>query len=253
MKLKKGDKVYFTKESAPNYCETYLTIGKEYEVLDVNGVNDILFYFISDSGLKSASDIVSKFHLNGGTWLKVKTKKRKLKKEVEDLQRKLETTEQLLKVSRERIDEIIANNKIDKENSTFENIIFKEIEKKLPMSFEDLVQFNGYYIRQSDSDIGYISEAKANSCNSNVWKSEELAKASLALNQLIWLRDEWNEGWVADYTKAYDKYCIFFQTDNITIECFVHSKRILSFKDKNVAQKFAKQFESLINEAKPLL
>jgi len=251
MKLKKGDKVYFTKESAPNFKHgSYLTIGKEYDVLDIdNG----LFSFTSDKGILSCSEIHSMSHLSGGTWLKVKTKKRKLEKEIENLQRKLETTEQLLKVSRERIDEIIANNKIDKENSTFENIIFKEIEKKLPMSFEDLVQFNGYYIRQSDSDIGYISEAKANSCNSNVWKSEELAKASLALNQLIWLRDEWNEGWVADYTKVYDKYCIFFQTDNITIGCFVYSKRILSFKDKNVAQKFAKQFESLINEAKPLL
>lgn len=106
MKLKKGDKVYFTKESAPNFQETYLTYGKKYEVLDVKVGNGILFYFISDSGLKNASNVLSKCHLNGGTWLKVKTKKRKLEKEIENLQRKLETTEQLLKVSRERIAEI---------------------------------------------------------------------------------------------------------------------------------------------------
>lgn len=101
MKLKKGDKVYFTKESAPNYCETYLTIGKEYEVL---GIDDGLYVIENDNGETTQTNIISIGHLNGGTWLKVKNKKRKLEKEIKDLQRKLETTEQLLKVSRERIE-----------------------------------------------------------------------------------------------------------------------------------------------------
>jgi hypothetical protein len=251
MKLKKGDKVYFTKESAPNFKScSYLTIGKEYKITDCSGGS---MRIVMDSGDLIYSSFPTSTHLNGGTWLKVKTKKRKLEKEIENLQRKLETTEQLLKVSRERIDEIIANNKIDKENSTFENIIFKEIEKKLPMSFEDLVQFNGYYIRQSDSDIGYISEAKANSCNSNVWKSEELAKASLALNQLIWLRDEWNEGLVADWENLTNKYCVCFVENRVEVFSLSKSKRVLSFKDVRTAESFANQFESLINEAKPLL
>ena len=106
MKLKKGDKVYFTKESAPNFQETYLTYGKKYEVLDVKVGNGILFYFISDSGLKNASNVLSTCHLNGGTWLKVKTKKRKLKKEIEQLIGELELTTKLLKESRELFEKL---------------------------------------------------------------------------------------------------------------------------------------------------
>ena len=111
MKIKKGDKVYFTKESAPNFKKTYLTVGKEYEVISCD---KDYFRIISDIGNVCTLSEISPIYLNGGTWLKVKNKKRKLKKEVEDLQRKLETAEQLLKVSRERIDEIIANDKSEK-------------------------------------------------------------------------------------------------------------------------------------------
>ncbi len=105
MKLKKGDKVYFTKESAPNFNEKVnkmVTPNKEYRITYVDGE---LCGIIGDSGLEKHILINGCAHLSFGTWLKVKTKKRKLEKEIEELQRKLETTEQLLKVSRERIDE----------------------------------------------------------------------------------------------------------------------------------------------------
>lgn len=103
MKLKAGDKVYFTKESAPNNCETYLTYGKEYEVLSVEGTS---FIFNTDRHVVTHSGIISSAHLNGGNWLKVKNKKHKLEKEIENLRRKIDTTEQLLKVSSERIEEM---------------------------------------------------------------------------------------------------------------------------------------------------
>ena len=98
MKLKKGDKVYFTKESAPNFQETYLTYGKKYEVLDIDGG---LYVIEDDNGETTITNIYSIGHLNGGTWLKVKTKKRKLEKEIEQLIGELELTTKLLKESRE--------------------------------------------------------------------------------------------------------------------------------------------------------
>lgn len=98
MKLKKGDKVYFTKESAPNFNETYLTYGKKYEVL---GIDDGLYVIENDNGETTQTNICSIGHLNGGKWLKVKTKKRKLEKEIEQLIGELELTTKLLKESRE--------------------------------------------------------------------------------------------------------------------------------------------------------
>lgn len=143
---------------------------------------------------------------------------------------------------------------IDKENSTFEKIIFKQIEKKLPMSFSEIGELNGCFI-DSDSHIIELRRAyySDNEKNTNIWKFKELAKASLALNQLIWLRDSWNDGWVADKEKYEYIYCITFTNDGLNISGWNTYKFVLSFKDYETATKFAKQFKSLILEAKPLL
>ena len=79
---------------------------------------------------------------------------------------------------------------IDRENSTFENIVFKR--KGLPKSWENLIKIDGYYV-SSQSDIKYCYENCADSINRNVFPTKE-AEACLALAQLCQLRDRYNNG-----------------------------------------------------------
>lgn len=46
---------------------------------------------------------------------------------------------------------------IDRENSTFENIIFRKAERKLPKKWEDLETINGFYVN-SASNIDKIKD-----------------------------------------------------------------------------------------------
>ena len=115
---------------------------------------------------------------------------------------------------------------IDKEKSTFENIILKPIEDKLPLSVEE------------------IKDLKVNKYDD----------ALEALKELIHLRDAWNGDWRADWGNGkQEKYSICFDYEKINIYIFFSLRFILNFKTKQLAEKFAEQFKDLINEAKELL
>ena len=115
---------------------------------------------------------------------------------------------------------------IDKENSTFENIILKPIEVKLPLSV---------------FDIPNLDTAK-------------YKDAFEALEQLVHLRDAWNGDWRADWKNESDKYCIIFIKDKKMITSSITTcSCVLNFKDRGLAEKFAEQFKDLIHEAKELL
>lgn len=115
---------------------------------------------------------------------------------------------------------------IDKEKSTFENIILKPIEVKLPLSVEE------------------IKDLKVNKYD------DELE----ALKELIHLRDAWNGDWKADFSNINErKYCIYFAKNNLSFDNITVSHRVLHFKTLELAEKFAEQFKDLINEAKELL
>ena len=121
---------------------------------------------------------------------------------------------------------------IDKEKSTFENIVFKEVDKKLPMSIEDL----------------YIMSTIAN-------VPVKYYDSITALGQLLVLRDAWNDGWEPDWGNgAKYKWCIYVSNDDIIIkDCFFSHQRILFFKTQELRDKFLIQFKDLIEIAKPLL
>ena len=115
---------------------------------------------------------------------------------------------------------------IDKEKSTFENIILKPIEVKLPLSVEE------------------IKDLKVNKYD------DELE----ALKELIHLRDAWNEGWKADWCNSDEsKYYIYVYKKEILFGVSYQYNYVLHFKTRELAEKFAEQFEDLINEAKELL
>ena len=114
---------------------------------------------------------------------------------------------------------------IDKEQSTFENIILKPIEVKLPLSVKD------------------IKDLKVNKYDD----------ALEALKELIHLRDAWNGDWRADWENDEQKYCIFFFKNKIDKCSMTNVSAPLHFKTVELRNNFVEQFKDLINEAKELL
>jgi len=146
---------------------------------------------------------------------------------------------------------------IDKDKSTFELIVFKEVPKK-PVritKWEDFGTIKGWYVTNF-SVVREQLDHHDDDRDRNVWPNKELAEASLALCQLIRYRDNWNEGWIADWENLGVKHCIVHNThgiNGITINDFSSQGHVLSFKDSDTAKEFLKIFRDLIAIAKPLL
>ena len=143
---------------------------------------------------------------------------------------------------------------IDKENSTFEKIVFKKVENELPEKWEDLGKISGYYI----SNGSYIKDCSIinnfSSEDKNVFPTKEEAEACLALAQLCQLRDRYNDGWKPDWrTGSEIKYCIIVDENKIVESQYITLNQILSFKTKELRDKFLENFRDLIETAKPLL
>ena len=144
---------------------------------------------------------------------------------------------------------------VDNENSNLTNIVFKKIENKLPMSWEELKEIEGWYVGGITSTINYAGSCETkNNTNKNVFPSKEEAEACLALSQLLQLRDRWNEGWKPDWV-----FSNVFK-DSIVINCGkpivtqpTNWSQPLTFKTRELAQDFLNAFSELIETAKPLL
>ena len=141
---------------------------------------------------------------------------------------------------------------VDKEKSTFEEIVFKKIEPNLPMSWENLGIVKGYYIssRSYINDIGMINTADV---NRNLFPTEEEAKAMLAMAQLCQLRDRWNGGWRADWENDAPKYCIVSQKNILEKEDYYNISTSMAFQTIELRDKFMETFKDLLEEAKPFL
>ena len=142
---------------------------------------------------------------------------------------------------------------IDRENSTFENIIFRKMERKLSKRWEDLPFVEGWFI---DAKCRIIETGKLTTqeYNKNTFPTKEEAEACLALAQLCQLRDIYNEGWKPnweDYNET--KYCIEFCQGRIETIDRVNCHKILTFKTEELRDKFLENFRNLIEIAKPLL
>ena len=140
---------------------------------------------------------------------------------------------------------------IDKKNSTFETIKFKE-KSKLPMTWKELEYLKGYYINSSSQIQPYTSKETDND-NKNTWPTKELAEAALALSQLLQLRDRWNGDWKADWQKADEKHVITIIADRTQKDWFTAVNKVLAFKTPELRDKFLDTFRDLIETAKPLL
>lgn len=145
---------------------------------------------------------------------------------------------------------------IDQDNSDLLKgvVKFKPIKKGLPTKWEDLENVLGYYV-ESDCSIQEVTfnPGQAAKEDRNVWPTKELAEASLALCQLIRLRDIYNDGWQDSSSGNVEKYSIHVYKEEITISWHSFTQKVLSFKDMETADLFLENFKDLILQAKPLL
>jgi hypothetical protein len=141
---------------------------------------------------------------------------------------------------------------IDKEQSTFENIVFKPLIKLLPKKWRDLDYISGY---STDlySNTHLINSVETCVSNSNVFATLKQAEACIALAQLSQLMAVYNDGWVPDWTNMDYKYIIYFSGDNICTSFYLHAKHFLAFKTKDLGDEFIENFRDLIITARPLL
>lgn len=142
---------------------------------------------------------------------------------------------------------------IDKENSTFEKIVFRKIDNNLPKSWKEFGEVEGWFVNNR-CEIDYYDEGDStNDMDKNLFPTEEEAEACVALAQLCQLRDRYNDGWKPDWNDGTNKYSIYFTRDEIDGVCEYCSHRVLAFKTLELRDKFVENFEDLIEIAKPLL
>lgn len=143
---------------------------------------------------------------------------------------------------------------VDIEKSSFLEpieIVFKSKEKQLPKTWEELDSIKGYYV--DANSIIKSANTYTNDENRNVFPTKELAEAALALAQLLQLRDAYNDGWTPDWENGDTKYAIYAIGNKIEKDSHYKISRVMSFKTKELRDKFFDNFQSLLETAKPLL
>lgn len=133
-----------------------------------------------------------------------------------------------------------------------DQLAFKKIEKKLPKTWEELGTKEGYYIGNC-SKIGFTIEQHCIPHNKNIFPTKELAEASLALAQLLQLRDAYNDGWVADWSDRSKKYVIGVTYNEFRLDCYYNNQYVMNFKTAEIRDEFFENFNDLLETAKPLL
>ena len=139
---------------------------------------------------------------------------------------------------------------IDKENSTFEEIVFKKIENplaKLPKTWEEYCKrTKGYTSYYGYSINGNTYETKFDGFY-NEFFTKERVKQYVALGRLLQLRDYW----VGDWKRNSDNIYVIYK--NVIMAAGNDSDFPLTFPTREMAEEFKNCFEDLINEAYPLI
>lgn len=146
---------------------------------------------------------------------------------------------------------------IDRENSTFEEIVFKKVEdpfSKLPKTWEEYKSCS-----RDDASYFFCNPLKSIETSSfsgiyNEFSTEERTKQYVAFGKLIQLRDYWINNWKND---SNDSVAVIHNFEGEIVNINAYKKRDLNypliFPTKKMAQKFIECFKDLINEAYPLI
>lgn len=149
---------------------------------------------------------------------------------------------------------------IDKENSTFEKIKFKKI-NKVNKFWEWLLRqeepFSGYYVSPYN-EVKFLQSPAipknmqlGENAFKSIFKKYKQASSSLAYAQLSQLMadSEYNGNWEPDWNDVEkNKYCIERIKDDLVVGSFIHTHHFLAFKDIHSRDKFLKEYEELIKQ-----
>jgi hypothetical protein len=138
---------------------------------------------------------------------------------------------------------------IDKDKSTFEKIVFKPTNKKLPKTWEEMNLMYGFFVDAQ----ARVHTALYGDCFSNTWPTKEEAVASIALAQLCQLRDRYNDGWKPDWGSKETKHILYYRRNELIKSIHFETQVILAFKTIGLRDEFLSNFRDLIEKAKPLL
>lgn len=126
------------------------------------------------------------------------------------------------------------------------------IKPELLKKWEDIGEMKGFYIDR-DSNIEYIHKTLSVNKNRNILPTEELAEAMLALCQLLYLRNIYNDGWEPDWEDRSIKYVIHVISNTLCSNSYTSTQRSMFFKTAKLRDEFYENFKDLLETAKPLL
>lgn len=147
-------------------------------------------------------------------------------------------------------------------------IIFEDIKLYLPRTWEEFCKQNPikktekYIDLNSEIEVAIIRPAKREpERDKNILPSKDAAEAHLALMQLHQLRDCYRQGWVPDYTRISNKFCIvhyfdfYSNTYDYKIIAYLYTSfhHFLSFQSKEIAEEFLNNFKDLIEQTGDLI
>lgn len=146
---------------------------------------------------------------------------------------------------------------IDREKSTFEEIVFKKVEDslaKLPKTWEEYCKrtkgYTSYYCYPIDNKT---HETKFDGFY-NEFSTKERVKQYVALGRLLQLRDYWVGDWKRNSSSLANTYLIYNDGVRDTVVANVYSESFpLTFPTKEMAEKFKECFGDLIKKAYPLV
>ena len=135
--------------------------------------------------------------------------------------------------------------RIDKENSTFEEIVFEKIEKESVERWKDLDIIEGYFI-SSNAKVEDAGDCDTTMVNCNVFPTQGDAESSRALAMLLQLRKADIGKYQPDWKDTQTKYVICRNFNDIQIQSCTSIYYELSFPTREMASAFARRHEYLL-------
>ena len=147
---------------------------------------------------------------------------------------------------------------IDRENSTFEEIVFKKVEdpfSELPKTWEEYckqtVGCESYFHTRYPEPCIIESSFDGIYCE---FSTKERVKQYVALGRLLQLRDYWIGDWKINSSSLANTYLIYNNGVREIVVAKIYGENFpLTFPTKEMAEKFKECFEDLIKKAHPLV
>ena len=151
---------------------------------------------------------------------------------------------------------------IDKDNSTFEKIVFKKKSTK-PRSWKEYFELNtGFDGVGIDWNCGGVQTTGLHHRGKAIVPTEYGAPF-IAMMQLMSLREDWIHKWLKDigitddwkpnWDGTFHYFCIIILDNKYVVDKFHRYRQPLSFPSREMAEDFMDCFKDLLEIAKPLL